>query len=133
MSQKQIQSQLTVNSDITNILQYTVPSLATSSGMTTNSGQTLRGRQVLVLIDGIPQSTPLRNGSRDIRSIDPSVIERIEVIKGATSIYGNGSDGGIINYITKKSNDEKRFPGSRRSGLPGSCTEEPWALGPANF
>ncbi|WP_042723354.1 type I restriction endonuclease, partial [Flavobacterium sp. B17] len=42
----------------------------------------LRGRQVLVLIDGIPQSTPLRNGARDIRSIDPSVIERIEVING---------------------------------------------------
>lgn len=119
VSRKQIQSQLTVNSDITNILQYTVPSLATSSGMTTNSGQTLRGRQVLVLIDGIPQSTPLRNGSRDIRSIDPSVIERIEVIKGASSIYGNGADGGIINYITRRSDSSRNISGQSQIGITG--------------
>ena len=111
VNQKLIQSQLTVNSDITSILQYTVPSLATSSGQTSNTGQTLRGRQVLVLIDGIPQSTPLRNGARDLRSIDPSVIERIEVIKGASSIYGNGADGGIINYITRKSTSDKKISG----------------------
>lgn len=78
-----------------------VPGLALSTSQTSNTGQTLRGRKMLVLIDGIPQSTPLRNGSRDINTIDPNVIERIEIIKGATAIYGNGADGGIINYITK--------------------------------
>lgn len=119
VNQKLIQSQLTVNSDITSILQYTVPSLATSSGQTSNTGQTLRGRQVLVLIDGIPQSTPLRNGARDLRSIDPSVIERIEVIKGASSIYGNGADGGIINYITRKSNSDKKISGITQVGITG--------------
>ncbi|WP_449400162.1 TonB-dependent receptor plug domain-containing protein [Chryseobacterium wanjuense] len=110
---------MTVNSDITSILQYTVPSLATSSGQTSNTGQTLRGRQVLVLIDGIPQSTPLRNGARDIRVIDPSVIERIEVIKGASSIYGNGADGGIINYITRKNNSDKKISGISQVGITG--------------
>ncbi len=119
VNQKLIQSQLTVNSDITSILQYTVPSLATSSGQTSNTGQTLRGRQVLVLIDGIPQSTPLRNGARDLRSIDPSVIERIEVIKGASSIYGNGADGGIINYITRKSISDKKISGISQVGITG--------------
>lgn len=119
VGEKQVQSQLTVNSDITSILQYTVPSLATSSGQTSNTGQTLRGRQVLVLIDGIPQSTPLRNGARDLRSIDPSVIERIEVIKGASSIYGNGADGGIINYITRKSNSDKKISGISQFGITG--------------
>lgn len=117
VGEKQIQSQLTVNSDITSILQYTVPSLGTNSGQTSNSGQTLRGRQVLVLIDGIPQSTPLRNGARDIRSIDPSVIERIEVIKGASSIYGNGADGGIINYITRRSKSDKNISGLSQIGF----------------
>lgn len=116
---KQVQAQLTVNSDITSILQYTVPSLATSSGQTSNTGQTLRGRQVLVLIDGIPQSTPLRNGARDLRSIDPSVIERIEVIKGASSVYGNGADGGIINYITRKSNSDKKISAISQFGITG--------------
>lgn len=119
VGEKQVQSQLTVNSDITSILQYTVPSLATSSGQTSNTGQTLRGRQVLVLIDGIPQSTPLRNGARDLRSIDPSVIERIEVIKGASSIYGNGADGGIINYITRRSKSDKKISGISQVGITG--------------
>lgn len=119
VGEKQVQSQLTVNSDITSILQYTVPSLATSSGQTSNTGQTLRGRQVLVLIDGIPQSTPLRNGARDLRSIDPSAIERIEVIKGASSIYGNGADGGIINYITRRSKSDKKISGISQFGITG--------------
>ncbi|KFF14406.1 TonB-dependent receptor [Chryseobacterium soli] len=117
VNEKQIQSQLTVNSDITSILQYTVPSLGTNSGQTSNTGQTLRGRQVLVLIDGVPQSTPLRNGARDLRTIDPSVIERIEVIKGASSIYGNGADGGIINYITKRSKTDQKISGISQFGL----------------
>ncbi|MCQ9641160.1 TonB-dependent receptor [Chryseobacterium sp. WG14] len=119
VAEKQIQSQLTVNSDITSILQYTVPSLGTNSGQTSNTGQTLRGRQVLVLIDGIPQSTPLRNGARDLRVIDPSAIERIEVIKGASSIYGNGADGGIINYITKRSKTDKKISGISQIGITG--------------
>jgi iron complex outermembrane receptor protein len=62
------------------------------------------------MIDGIPQSSPLRNNDREIRSIDPSVLERIEVVKGATSIYGNGAEGGIINYITQKDNSKNQYP-----------------------
>lgn len=111
VSEKKIQTQLLVNTNISNILQYTVPSLATSSNQTSNFGQTLRGRPFLVMIDGIPQSTPLRNGGRDVNLIDPSSVERIEVIKGATSIYGNGADGGIINYITKKNHQDKKMSG----------------------
>ena len=103
MSQKEIQVQSSINTNLSSILGNVVPGLGTSTNKATNSGQTLRGRQVLVLIDGIPQSTPLMNGARDIRVVDANAIERIEVIKGATSIYGNGSGGGIINYITKKS------------------------------
>ncbi|MFC4390983.1 TonB-dependent receptor [Flavobacterium quisquiliarum] len=103
MSQKEIQVQSSINTNLSSILGNVIPGLGTSTNKATNSGQTLRGRQVLVLIDGIPQSTPLMNGARDIRVVDANAIERIEVIKGATSIYGNGSGGGIINYITKKS------------------------------
>jgi len=102
MSQKEIQQQSSINTNLASILGNVIPGLGVSTNKATSSGQTLRGRQVLVLIDGIPQSTPLMNGARDLRTIDANAIERIEVIKGATSIYGNGSGGGIINYITKK-------------------------------
>lgn len=117
LSRREIEAQSNISTDISSILGYTVPGLGVSTNKATNSGQTLRGRAVLVLIDGIPQSTPLMNGSRDIRTINPSVIERVEVIKGATSIYGNGSGGGIINYITKKNTESTPLSGVTSVGV----------------
>lgn len=116
LNQQDIQAQTNITNNLATVLGNAIPGLGTSTNKATNSGQTLRGRAVLVLIDGIPQSTPLMNGARDLRTIDPSVIERIEVIKGATSIYGNGSGGGIINYITKKNNDGKKISGQTMLG-----------------
>ncbi|NRB24818.1 TonB-dependent receptor [Shewanella sp.] len=105
---KMLKQDMLISSELQNILAFRVPGMAPSSGTSSNSGQTLRGRQALIMIDGVPQSTPLRNGQLGVRSIDAGAIERIEVIKGATSIYGNGASGGIINYITKKaSSDDK--------------------------
>lgn len=117
LSRREIQAQSNITTDISSMLGFAVPGLGVSTNKATNAGQTLRGRSVLVLIDGIPQSTPLMNGARDIRTINPSVIERIEVIKGATSIYGNGSGGGIINYITKKNTDDIRLNGESSVGV----------------
>ncbi|MDX5443106.1 MAG: TonB-dependent receptor [Hymenobacteraceae bacterium] len=104
-----LETQVKVNSNISSVLAATVPGLAMNTNTTSNTGQTLRGRNVLVMVDGIPQSTPLRAGGRDIRTIDPAAIERVEVVKGATAIYGNGADGGLINYITKKPDASKPF------------------------
>nr|WP_252738853.1 TonB-dependent receptor [Colwellia sp. D2M02] len=111
ITQKQIAEQLKVSSEIQSLLANLVPGMAPSTGTSSNSGQTLRGRAPLIMIDGVPQSTPLRNGSLGVRSLDASVIERIEVIKGATSVYGNGAAGGVINYITKKANSDKKLSG----------------------
>ncbi|KUF43617.1 TonB-dependent receptor [Myroides marinus] len=112
IGQKEMEKQMNVTTDISTILSNLVPGLGSATNKGTSSGQTLRGRPLLVLIDGIPQSTPLMNGARDIRSIAPSAIERVEVIKGATAIYGNGSTGGIINYITKKNKGQQSFGGT---------------------
>ncbi|GAB3705070.1 TonB-dependent siderophore receptor [Spirosoma flavus] len=120
INSRDVQLQSGISPNIGNVLAYSVPGLALSTNQTSTFGQTLRGRNVLVLIDGIPQSTPLRAGSRDIRTIDPSVIERVEVIKGATSIYGNGADGGLINYITKKPVAGKTFGGATSIGMTGN-------------
>ncbi|WP_380868807.1 TonB-dependent receptor [Sphingobacterium corticis] len=106
LTQKDIETQSQISTNMASVLGNTIPGLGVSTAKGSNAGQTLRGRSVLILIDGIPQSTPLMNGARDIRSIDPAVLERVEVIKGATSIYGNGSAGGIINYITKKNDPQ---------------------------
>ncbi len=116
LSAATIEQQVNINNSISEILGYTVPGLGPSTNKATNSGQTLRGRSVLVLIDGVPQSTPLMNGNRDIRSLDPAIIERVEIIKGATSIYGNGSGGGIINYITKTPGSDRKIGGRTTVG-----------------
>ncbi len=111
INRQQIEAQLKVSSELQTLLATLVPGLAASTGTSSNSSQTLRGRSPLVMIDGVPQSTPLRNGALGIRTIDANAIERIEVIKGATSIYGNGAAGGIINYITKKANSDSKLSG----------------------
>ncbi|MFH7001845.1 TonB-dependent receptor [Flavobacterium bizetiae] len=116
LSKKQLQQQLSISSNLSDILGASVPGLGFSTNRTQNLGQTLRGRRVLVMIDGIPQSTPLRDGAKDMRSLDPTVLDRVEVIKGATAIYGNGADGGLINYITKKANPDKAISGSTEAG-----------------
>lgn len=116
LTKQEIETQSDINSNISYILGNTVPGLATATNKVANTGQTLRGRPLLVLIDGIPQSLPLMNGARSIRSLDPYVIEKIEVIKGATSIYGNGSAGGIINYITRKDVGNKPLSGQTKIG-----------------
>ncbi|WP_419869146.1 TonB-dependent receptor [Chryseobacterium sp. CT-SW4] len=112
INRKQIAEQSMISPDLSNILANAVPGMAFGNNQMGNRGQTLRGRDVLVMIDGIPQSSPLRKTDRNIRTIDPAVIERIEVVKGATSIYGNGAEGGIINYITKQNSSNKRISGN---------------------
>ncbi|TWX54630.1 TonB-dependent receptor [Colwellia hornerae] len=111
INRQQIEAQLKVSTELQTLLATLVPGLAPSTGTSSNSSQTLRGRSPLVMIDGVPQSTPLRNGALGIRTIDANALERIEVIKGATSIYGNGAAGGIINYITKKANSDSKLSG----------------------
>src|SRR5688572_3792165 len=102
IDQAQLQQQLALTQDISQVLANLIPSFAPSRQKLTNSGETLRGRKPLYLVDGVPQSTPLRDGGRDGHTIDPSMIERIEVIHGANALQGLGASGGIINIITKR-------------------------------
>lgn len=120
LNHKTLEDNLAVTTDITQILANEVPGLAPSSQTNSNVGQSFRGRSVLIMVDGIPQSTPLRNGEVDLRSIDPGVLERIDVIKGATAIYGNGATGGLINYITLTPKDETPVAGRTSMNLTGS-------------
>lgn len=95
INQSQIEQQAIAGRKTADILAQLIPSLAPSSGTTSNYGQTMRGRNVLVLIDGVPQ-TGSRDVSRQFNSVSPGLIERVEVISGATSIYGSGATGGLL-------------------------------------
>ena len=105
IERSEIEKQANAGKNIADILGLLVPSLTPNTGTTSNYGMSMRGRVVQYMIDGIPQ-TGSRDGSRQLNSILPSMIDRIEVVSGATSIYGSGATGGIINIITKKGSDE---------------------------
>ena len=91
IDQKQIAEMSKAAPDITHLLGMLTPGMALSSNTTSSRSQSLRGRSALILIDGIPQSTPLRSTDRDIRTIDIAAIDHIEVVKGSTALYGNGA------------------------------------------
>ncbi|SIS63890.1 iron complex outermembrane recepter protein [Thalassolituus maritimus] len=111
LDQKAIEEGLKVSPEIQQLLSVQVPGFSPSKASTSNSGFKLRGRNALILIDGVPQSTPLRNGALGLRTIDAAAIERIEVIKGSSSLYGHGASGGLVNYITKQADPDSEFSG----------------------
>ncbi len=102
---EEIQQQASAGKSLQQILGDTIPSFdPVSVGARTSYGQNLRGRTALVLIDGISMNSA-RGLSRQFDSIDPFNIARVEVLSGATAIYGGNATGGIINIITKKGKD----------------------------
>lgn len=102
VSAVEVQRSLTITEDSTAVLAKTVPGYSESSQTLNTLGETMRGRTALYLFDGVPQSTPLRDGSRNASFTDMSVVERIEVIGGASASEGIGAAGGVINYISKR-------------------------------
>jgi len=102
ITREQIEQQLAITSDHGAVLSNLIPSYSPSRQKMTSAGETFRGRSALILIDGVPQSTPLRDSQRDGYVIDLSMVERIEVIHGASAEHGLGATGGIINYVTRR-------------------------------
>lgn len=98
---EQLQQQFRSGVTLKEALSQLVPGLDAASQGRTNYGQNMRGRGVLVMIDGVSLNSA-RNVSRQFDSIDPFNIERIEVLSGANAIYGGGATGGIINIVTKR-------------------------------
>jgi len=106
VTREALERQAELDANLSSILAQKVPGMGPSTEAVSNFGQSLRGRNFLVLIDGVPQSTPLRDGFRDLNTIAPSAIERIEVVRGGTAAYGFGASGGLVNIITKEASRE---------------------------
>ena len=77
-----------------------IPSFSPTRQKLSGAGETLRGRSPLYMVDSVPQSSPLRDDSRDGFTADPFFIDRVEVIFGSNAIQGIGGTGGIVNYVT---------------------------------
>ena len=102
ISKAEIARQMAISGNSSDVLSNVLPSYTPSRGKMNGSGETLRGRAPLILVDGVPQSNPMRPTGREAHTIDFSMVERIEVIQGANAINGLGATGGTINIITRR-------------------------------
>ena len=93
--------------------------------MGSQSDIVLRGgtfQQVLVVLDGLRLNDPNTGHFNSYIPIAPSEIERIEVLKGASSaIYGSEAVGGVIHVISKAF-AAKLFSGESQEGKPSDKT-----------
>ncbi|PKG58413.1 hypothetical protein CXF82_04790 [Shewanella sp. GutDb-MelDb] len=102
VSEEDLDLQRVVARNLSEMISNLVPGFSPSTETMSTFGQNFRGGKAIVMIDGVLISTTLRAGGRDLQSISVDVIQSIEVIKGASAMYGNGEAGAIINVITKK-------------------------------
>ncbi|HEY0629365.1 MAG TPA: TonB-dependent receptor, partial [Sphingomicrobium sp.] len=97
---KALTDQVAVSGSVIEAIAAKLPAFSPGREKLSGSGETLRGRSPLFAINGVPQSTPIRDGSRDGYTIDPFFIDRVEVIYGSNALQGIGATGGVVNQVT---------------------------------
>lgn len=100
IDREQLARQVQISGSTVDAVSALLPSFSPTREKLTGAGESLRGRSPLYAINGIPQSTPVRDGSRDGYTIDPFFIDRVEVIYGSNALQGIGATGGVVNQVT---------------------------------
>jgi len=106
-----LDQQLAMAGSVTDAVANLTPSFSPTRQKLSGAGETLRGRSPLYAINGIPQSTPLRDGSRDGFTIDGFFVDRVELIYGSNALQGIGGTGGIVNQVTVGAPTEEGLSG----------------------
>lgn len=105
VQRQEIEEQLKQTGSASAVLAKLLPGFSVSNQTISGASESYRGRDLLVLMDGVPLTTPLRDVSRILSLVDLNSIERIELVAGASSLYGAGATGGTVNFITKKAQE----------------------------
>ena len=106
IDREEIQQQRQLTSNLPDILGQLVPGLGPPTLQNRTRNLSLRGRTALILIDGVPQN-PNSGFATELNTIDPDLVERIEIVRGPSAVYGDGATGGIINIITRAATEEE--------------------------
>ncbi|MCA9269472.1 MAG: TonB-dependent receptor plug domain-containing protein, partial [Planctomycetales bacterium] len=106
VTQQQIQEKGVT--DMGAILEQTVGVMVqrTGRGQSSPFVRGLTGQQVLIMVDGVRMTNAtFRAGPNQyFNTIDPNMVERVEVIRGSGAVlYGADALGGVINVVTKRS------------------------------
>ena len=121
VSSEDLDRQFSLSPDLGQALAQFVPSYAPSRQKMTSRGESFRGRDPLYLVDGIPQSNPLRAGNRESLTVDPFFLEKVEVVHGSSAAQGLGATGGIVNYVTQRAPAADGTHGELEFGLSSSA------------
>lgn len=98
-----LKAQLTYSTNIMRALEFAIPGLAPQRETRGNCSPNIRGRATSILINGVPVNENIRQSTcNQMYQLSPFAIERVEVLRGGTALYGAGSPGGIINFITRR-------------------------------
>ena len=102
ITREDIEQQSALTSDFRDILANLVPGFGPSAGVATPRSivQSLRGRDATILFNGIPLIANY-GLTRELSALDPSTVERVEVVRGPTAVYGGQATGGVINIISR--------------------------------
>ncbi|MGQ0835546.1 MAG: TonB-dependent receptor plug domain-containing protein [Gammaproteobacteria bacterium] len=107
VDEQMLAEQFALATDVMRALDFTVPGLSVSNGGRTACSTHIRGRQVSFQLNGIPVNQDLRESNCNAMfQVSPHALECVEVVRGATAIYGAGAPGGIVNLITRRATSE---------------------------
>ena len=100
---EELAQQLDYSTNILRAVEFAVPGLSPQGEGRSACNVNIRGRQTSLQVNGIPITQDLRQGScTEAYLISPFAVERVEVVRGGTALYGAGAPGGIINFVTRR-------------------------------
>jgi iron complex outermembrane receptor protein len=109
VSEEDLADQFAISTDVLDALNATVPGLNVSQGFKRiGCNMNVRGRPASFQINGIPVNQDLNESHcNTMFLVSPFALERIEVLRGSTALYGAGAPGGVINLITRRASSDK--------------------------
>ena len=109
VEEEELREQLNIDTNILGTLDVLVPGITASQGEFRSGCRTnIRGRPAQFLINGVPTNDNLRRSScSSLYGISPFALEQVEVLRGATALFGAGAPGGVINLRTREAKSDK--------------------------
>lgn len=109
VDERSLHHQLGLDTNVLASLDVLVPGLTVSQGEFRSGCRTnIRGRAAQFLINDVPTNDSLRRSTcGSLFGLSPHAIERIEVVRGSTALYGAGAPGGVINMTTRRAHSNE--------------------------
>jgi len=107
IDEAELAEQLGYSTNVLRAVEFAVPGLSPQGEGRLGCSVNIRGRQTSIQINGIPVNQDLRRSNCNAMfQISPFAIERIQVVRGGTALFGAGAPGGIVNFITRRARGE---------------------------